>query len=128
MAALYCPKCGKKHLVVDRYCQYCGEDLENVILRLKRKNLPIKYQEEPIPQNGGEVLQAEKEISEYIETEKELEKFDVLPENLGNQKLSNTYSQSIQVSSIGQPSTKNQKIKLKRKKDSWWENLLWFCC
>jgi len=41
---LYCPKCGSKHDTSDRYCQYCGEDLEEVIVQYKSKQLPIRYQ------------------------------------------------------------------------------------
>ena len=43
---LFCPNCGSKHEVNGRYCEYCGSDLEEVILQYKRKKLPIRYQAE----------------------------------------------------------------------------------
>ena len=46
MANLYCPSCGKQHNVSNRYCMYCGQDLEKIIQRFKDKRLPIKYQTE----------------------------------------------------------------------------------
>ncbi|NPD87677.1 MAG: zinc ribbon domain-containing protein [Asgard group archaeon] len=127
MTVIHCPKCGKKHIAVDRYCQYCGKDLENIILMLKRKSLPLRFQSKPKPQNRRKIFQNEKKVSEYTETEKKLEKFDVLPENLNSQNLSNFPLIESMVSSLGPPSTKKQKMKLKRKKDPWWEDLM-FCC
>ncbi len=44
MSDLFCPKCGSKHDTNDKYCQYCGEDLEEIILEYKSKKLPIRYQ------------------------------------------------------------------------------------
>jgi hypothetical protein len=128
MSSLYCPKCGKEHITADRYCQYCGADLENVILKFKQKNLPVRFNGEF--QDEEKMKRIEKEISDYSKTEMELEEFDILPENLGNQKISDTYTQSVQSihrSSFGHSPEKQQRVKLKRKEDPWWENLLWCC-
>jgi ribosomal protein L32 len=43
MTGLFCPTCGKQHLSNDRYCEYCGNDLEEHILRYKSQQMPIKY-------------------------------------------------------------------------------------
>ena len=43
---LFCPNCGSKHEVNGRYCEYCGSDLEEIILQYKRKKLPVRYQAE----------------------------------------------------------------------------------
>ena len=40
---VYCPSCGKIHETESKFCEYCGEDLEAVILKFKTKRLPIKY-------------------------------------------------------------------------------------
>ena len=40
---VYCPSCGKLHKTESRYCLFCGNDLEEVILKFKKKRLPIKY-------------------------------------------------------------------------------------
>ena len=45
---LFCPKCGSKHDTNDRYCQYCGEDLEDVIVQYKSKQLPVRYQNDTV--------------------------------------------------------------------------------
>jgi predicted nucleic acid-binding Zn ribbon protein len=46
MKGVYCPNCGKAHEKNGRFCENCGNDLEEVILRYKRRHLPIKYQQE----------------------------------------------------------------------------------
>jgi len=125
---LYCPKCGKEHKTADRNCQYCGADLKNIILKFKQKNLPVRFNAKF--QDEEKMKRIEKEISDYTKTEMKLEEFDILPENLGDQKLSDTYTQTVQSihsSSFGYSPGKQQRVKLKRKEDSWWENLLWCC-
>ena len=47
MSGVFCPNCGKKHAAEGKFCEYCGTDLEQVILRYKQRKLPIKYQTEP---------------------------------------------------------------------------------
>ena len=44
MSGVFCPNCGKKHDTTGKYCQYCGQDLEEVIMRYKNENLPVRYQ------------------------------------------------------------------------------------
>lgn len=125
---LYCPKCGKEHKTADRYCQYCGVDLENIILKFKQKNLPVRFNAES--KDEEKMKRIEKEISDYTKTETKLEEFDMIPENLGDQQLSDTYTQTVQSihgSSFGHSPGKQQRVKLKRKEDPWWENLLWCC-
>ena len=43
MAEIFCPSCGKEHQSNNRYCTYCGADLENVILKFKEKQMPVSY-------------------------------------------------------------------------------------
>ncbi|MHA1200544.1 MAG: zinc-ribbon domain-containing protein [Candidatus Heimdallarchaeaceae archaeon] len=43
MTGIFCPSCGKEHQTNDRYCTYCGADLENVILKFKGERLPVSY-------------------------------------------------------------------------------------
>ena len=80
MNELYCPKCGKKHGSANKHCQYCGENLEFIILKLKQKHLPIRYQIETPHLDEEKMQEIEKNISEYEKTEEELSKFYILPE------------------------------------------------
>ena len=129
MKELYCPKCGKKHDSANKHCQYCGEDLEFIILKLKQKHLPIKYQIETPHLDEEEMQEIEKNISEHEKSEEELSKFHILPENLSSeQPISSTYIQSMQVQTRGKFQSHSQKLKLQRKEESWWEKLLCFCC
>lgn len=41
---IFCPNCGSKHTSNGRFCQYCGTDLEEIILQYKNKQLPVRYQ------------------------------------------------------------------------------------
>ncbi len=41
MSELFCPSCGKEHIGNERYCSYCNEDLEDIIIEYKDKQLPI---------------------------------------------------------------------------------------
>ncbi|MHA1258531.1 MAG: zinc ribbon domain-containing protein [Candidatus Heimdallarchaeaceae archaeon] len=43
MSEIYCPECGAKHDSDKRFCENCGKDLEEVILKHKGKKLPIQY-------------------------------------------------------------------------------------
>jgi len=38
-----CPNCEKEHSSNDRFCSYCGEDLEEIILAFKEKQLPVSF-------------------------------------------------------------------------------------
>ena len=126
MNELFCPKCGKKHFSANRYCQYCGKDLENVIIRFKQKNLPIKYQTKTSSIDEEKVKEIKKNISKYEKTEEELSKYDILPEKLIDQRLSSDYSRSMPIQEVDLHSNKPQKMKLKQKKDPWWYDC--FCC
>lgn len=42
MTEILCTGCGKNHRSNSRYCEFCGKDLEDVILRYKEQHLPIK--------------------------------------------------------------------------------------
>jgi uncharacterized membrane protein YvbJ len=46
MSGIFCSKCGEKHTSDDRFCENCGNDLEQIIIRYKQKKLPIKFQDE----------------------------------------------------------------------------------
>jgi hypothetical protein len=39
---ILCRNCGKPHEADGKFCIYCGEDLEEVILEFKDANLPLK--------------------------------------------------------------------------------------
>ena len=45
MSELYCANCGKVHESESKFCEYCGFDLKEAILRFKQRRLPIKYAE-----------------------------------------------------------------------------------
>ena len=45
MSAIFCPNCGKKHTINNKFCEYCGTNLGEAILRYKQKHLPIKCQQ-----------------------------------------------------------------------------------
>ncbi|MCK4845140.1 MAG: zinc ribbon domain-containing protein, partial [Candidatus Heimdallarchaeota archaeon] len=49
MSAIFCPNCGKKHTINNKFCEYCGTNLGDAILRYKQKHLPIKYQQGTTP-------------------------------------------------------------------------------
>ena len=49
MSGIYCPQCGKLHESEGKFCEYCGYDLEDVILQYKDKRLPVRFQYEPPP-------------------------------------------------------------------------------
>ena len=49
MSAIFCPNCGKKHTINNKFCEYCGNNLGEAILRYKQKHLPIKYQQSSTP-------------------------------------------------------------------------------
>ena len=59
MVEVYCTNCGKKHTSASNVCEYCGEDLTDVILRQKQKHLPIKYEQSIPPQQYGEGIEGE---------------------------------------------------------------------
>ncbi|MHA1199323.1 MAG: hypothetical protein ACTSQF_08265 [Candidatus Heimdallarchaeaceae archaeon] len=118
MNEVYCPTCGKKHVSATKHCQYCGEDLEIAILKLKQKHLPIKYR--ITPQDEEKTKEIEKKISDYVKAEEELDKYDILPENLAKQTISNSYSQSVQIQTLGKLPSQSQRIKLQRKEEPWW--------
>jgi hypothetical protein len=46
MSGVFCPNCGNKHEKSGKFCQYCGANLEEVILDYKNERLPVKYQSE----------------------------------------------------------------------------------
>jgi len=124
MNEVYCPKCGKKHGSTSKYCQYCGEDLEFVILKFKQQKLPIKYQMEKSPVDEEKAREIEKNITEYIDTKAELEDYDILPENLARQSATSTYTKASQIQTTGRHPGESQRFKLQRKKDPWW----FWCC
>ncbi|MBY9001515.1 MAG: zinc-ribbon domain-containing protein [Candidatus Heimdallarchaeota archaeon] len=43
MSAIFCSNCGEKHTTSSKFCENCGTDLGEAILRHKQKHLPIKY-------------------------------------------------------------------------------------
>ena len=43
MTDIYCPSCGKEHTSNERYCAFCGADLEPIILKFKEKHLPLSF-------------------------------------------------------------------------------------
>ena len=43
MTKIFCPCCGNAHSSNKRYCSFCGEDLEEIILDYKNKHLPIAF-------------------------------------------------------------------------------------
>lgn len=49
MSAIFCPNCGKKHTINNKFCEYCGTNLGDAILRYKQKHLPINYQQSITP-------------------------------------------------------------------------------
>ena len=129
MNELFCPSCGNKHNIASKYCKFCGENLEEIILELKQKHLPIRYETRAAPQDEEKVKEIEKYISEFVRTEEELNKYDIIPEKLTPQQpMSSSYSQSIQLQSTGRPSTYPQKIKLQRREDPWWVKCCGCCC
>ena len=125
MNELYCPKCGKKHGSANKHCQYCGENLEIIILKLKQKHLPIKFQ--ITPQDEEKAKEIEKTILDYEKTEEELDKYDFLPENLAKQPVSSSYSQSMQIQPYGKHSSQSQRVKLQREEEPWWIRYC-ICC
>lgn len=48
MSGVFCPNCGNKHEKSGKFCQFCGANLEEVIMDYKNDRLPVKYQTEPI--------------------------------------------------------------------------------
>ncbi|MHA1953502.1 MAG: zinc-ribbon domain-containing protein [Candidatus Heimdallarchaeaceae archaeon] len=48
MSGVFCPNCGNKHEKSGKFCQYCGANLEDVIMDYKNDRLPVKYQTEPV--------------------------------------------------------------------------------
>jgi len=124
MNELYCPKCGKKHFSANKHCQYCGENLEIIILKLKQKHLPIKYRK--TPQDEEKTKEIEKNITDYVKAEEELNKYDILPENLTEQPISSTYTQSMHVQTLSKLPSQSQRIKLQRKEEHWW--IRYFIC
>ncbi|MHA1954747.1 MAG: hypothetical protein ACW96U_12455 [Candidatus Heimdallarchaeaceae archaeon] len=44
MKEIFCPNCGQIHKSEGQFCEYCGNDLEKVILQFKQDQLPIRYQ------------------------------------------------------------------------------------
>lgn len=125
MNDVFCPKCGKIHKSANRHCDHCGEDLEFVILKFKQKHLPVKYKAEPPPLDEDKASETQKNITEYIKTEAELEEYDILPENLTRQPLTNTYTQAAQIQTTGKFSRESQRLKLQKKRDPWWFDCFW---
>jgi len=125
MNELYCPKCGKKHGSANKHCQYCGENLEIIILKLKQKHLPIKYR--ITPQDEEKAKEIEKNILDYEKTEEKLDKYDILPEYLTKQPVSSSYSQSMQIQPYGKHPSQSQRMKLQRKEEPWWVRYC-ICC
>ena len=56
MSEIFCPNCGSKHTAKGKFCEYCGHDLESVIVQYKNDKLPVRYQA-PV-QKSGPVQQA----------------------------------------------------------------------
>ncbi|NPD88917.1 MAG: hypothetical protein HGN29_09330 [Asgard group archaeon] len=54
MSELYCANCEKLHESESRFCEYCGFDLKEAILRFKQKRIPVKYNESLSSQEEGE--------------------------------------------------------------------------
>ncbi len=72
MSGVFCPNCGKKHAAEGKFCEYCGTDLEQVILRYKQRKLPIKYQTEPKappyqPHPGQPIAKIQKEKQKPVQ-------------------------------------------------------------
>jgi hypothetical protein len=43
MKEIFCPNCGQAHKSEGKFCEYCGNNLEKVILQFKQDQMPIKY-------------------------------------------------------------------------------------
>jgi len=65
MIEIFCTNCGKQHTSTNKFCEYCGQDLADVILRQKQKRLPVKYEQSIPPQQEGDgiVREIERERS-----------------------------------------------------------------
>lgn len=50
MSTIFCPNCGEKHTTNNKFCETCGADLGEAILRYKQRHLPITYQQGITPQ------------------------------------------------------------------------------
>ena len=44
MSGLYCPNCGKLHESAEKFCMFCGDNLESLILEYKNQRLPVKIE------------------------------------------------------------------------------------
>ena len=128
MKSVYCPKCGKMHKSVNKQCDFCGENLEFVILRFKQDHLPIKYQKTAPPYDEEKAKKIEKDISEYIRAEEKLDEYDILPENLTRQTIASSYTKATQIQTSGRLHGDSQKIKLQRKRESLWFEICFGCC
>ena len=62
MTELFCPRCGNKHVSANKYCEFCGENLETIILKLKQKHLPIKYDIKTTPSDEDRAKEINKKI------------------------------------------------------------------
>lgn len=51
MSEIFCPNCGSKHTAKGQFCEFCGHDLESVIVQYKNDKLPVRYQA-PVQQSG----------------------------------------------------------------------------
>ncbi len=51
MSEIFCPNCGSKHTAKGKFCEFCGSDLEELILEYKNQELPVRYQA-PVQQSG----------------------------------------------------------------------------
>ena len=37
MSQIFCVKCGKAHTTNEKYCEYCGTNLEPILLKFKQQ-------------------------------------------------------------------------------------------
>ena len=129
MIELFCPKCGNKHSSANKNCEYCGENLEALILKFKQQHLPIKFQTKSTSIDEKKAKEINKKVSDFVKTEEELNKYDILPENLTPQQpMSSSYSQSVQLQTTGRHPSHSQKIKLQRREESLWIKCCGCCC
>ncbi len=63
MSEIFCPNCGSKHTAKGKFCEYCGTDLEDVIVEYKSQELPVRYQA-PVQQSGPTTPQYQQQYSQ----------------------------------------------------------------
>ncbi len=82
MSTFFCPSCGKEHKINSQFCSFCGEDLEDFILKFKEQHLPITIDSEKIdkaqPKDKWE--ESTQKVLKIKEQKKERERIEKLME------------------------------------------------